>query len=91
MPTIDTQLDRIQKKLWDDREETTFTVLSIATEAARIFEKAGCPADFCLQSWSMGVMVFGGTNRLKWTAGDGFYPDRSYCTDSFLEAFDDAQ
>ncbi len=52
-----------------------------------VFERAGCPNDFCIQDIGR-CAVFGGTNRLIWSPGRSFYPDRSYCTPKFLEYWD---
>lgn len=41
--------------------------------------------DFCLQSSGGESLIFGGTNRLRWTARHGFVPDASYCTAGFIE------
>ncbi len=46
-----------------------------------------CPEDFCLQNMSGETIVFGGTNRLLWTARHGFRPDRSSCTEKFLRHY----
>jgi hypothetical protein len=57
-------------------------------EVMDIFEACGCPDDFCVQNAGGYVLVFGGTNRLCWSAKKGFYPDRSYCTKRFLASWD---
>ena len=76
---------RLDGQAWPVDEELRHGVVRRAQE---IFEGAGCPSDFCLQLATDEVLVFGGTNRLKWDAVAGFYPDRSYCTEKFLTAFD---
>lgn len=54
----------------------------VVDSASRYFEQ--CPEDFCLQSYSEDVIVFGGTNRVVWSIRRGFRVDRSYCTERFL-------
>lgn len=41
--------------------------------------------DFCVQAAFGECLVFGGTNRLIWSPRRGFYPDKSYCTERFIE------
>lgn len=51
------------------------------------FEKAGCPEDYCIQhSNGCGTVVFGGTNRLIWSAFRGWKIDKPYCSDAFIKA-----
>jgi len=87
----------LSKKLQDKitRIEENFDHTELQFMADAIFEAAACywlgldEDDFCLQSSGGGEMlVFGGTNRLRWTPWQGFQPDRSYCTPSFLANFD---
>jgi len=62
-------------------------VLSIAYEAEDIFIKCGVKDDFCIQAVGSEWIIFGGTNRLKWTAKWGFELQPSYCTLKFMRAF----
>lgn len=55
---------------------------SLVLAASRYFIE--CPDDFCLQFVGYRCIVFGGTNRLSWSAEKGFIPDRFHCTASFL-------
>jgi hypothetical protein len=65
------------------------TVGFIVYEAAfEIFNDAGCPQDFCVQYVSSNSVIFGSTNRVIWTPAKGFIPDRSYCTQKFLNYWD---
>ena len=59
-------------------------VLALVEEAYRIFERAGIPQDFCLQHVGLTNLVFGSTNRLLWSVQTGFVPDKSSCTEKFL-------
>jgi len=72
----------------DPFSENLQAVGTIVTKAAMdIFEKCGNLDDFCIQHVGQ-VAVFGGCNRLLFSPLNGFYPDRSYCTEKFLEAWD---
>lgn len=63
----------------------------IVLEAAHdIFCTCQAESDFCVQSTGGQTVVFGGTNRLIWTARGGFRPDRGYCTERFLALYDSA-
>jgi hypothetical protein len=53
--------------------------------AESLFENAGCPDDFCIQSVSSFSVVFGGVNRLIWSPIRGFRCDTSYCTQKFID------
>jgi hypothetical protein len=57
-------------------------IYSLVLAASRYFTE--CPDDFSLQAVGYRCVVFGGTNRLLWTAEKGFLPDRPYCTENFL-------
>lgn len=52
------------------------------------FDRCSSADDFCVQSVSGPVIVFGGTNRVRWHPDFGFQPDRWYCTQRFLDAWD---
>lgn len=83
------QIDAAGDKLAEG-DKMHLLMYSLCEAAADIFVKAGCPDDFCLQLANWDVLVFGGTNRLKWTPKHGFYPDRGYCSQKFLDSFDKA-
>lgn len=51
--------------------------------AGNIFEDCGAAQDFCLQSAGNRI-VFGGTNRLCFSARIGWHADEPYCTSRFL-------
>jgi hypothetical protein len=57
---------------------------SIVLEAERIFKLCGASDDFCFQHATNKTIVFGGTNRLIWSAKKGFRVDQSSCTSRFL-------
>jgi hypothetical protein len=63
-------------------------ISSIAYAAWCVFHHAGCDEDFCVQTVGWSCIVFGGRNRLQWSAQFGFHPLRDYCTESFLDAWD---
>jgi len=54
--------------------------------ALLIFEVCKAKEDFCIQDIG-GVAVFGGSNRLLFSAITGFRPDASYCSPRFLELY----
>lgn len=60
-------------------------VLSITEEAKRRFFECGAGGDFCIQHCTGESIVFGGTNRVTWTAKRGFVPDAYCCTKRFLK------
>ena len=62
-------------------------VLTIAEEAFRKFDDAGAADDFGLQYVGPGKIVFGRTNRVAWSASEGFVPDETYCTERFMQAW----
>lgn len=57
----------------------------VAEQAYDIFKQCGAMEDFCIQSVGSAA-VFGGTNRLVWSLAHGFVAERTYCTESFLDA-----
>lgn len=63
-------------------------IYGIISQASKFY--GCCPEDFCVQSacWYEGHAVFGGSNRMHWSAVRGFYPDTDYCTDKFLKQFE---
>jgi hypothetical protein len=72
---------KIAESVQDDWGEV---VWSIIDEAARRFAACGRADDFCLQCVSGVNLVFGGTNRVIWSAASGFRCDQSYCSEGFL-------
>jgi len=60
--------------------------LSISQAAAVYFDD--CLDDFCVQHVGTATIIFGGGNRLLWTAKAGFYPDKGYCSPEFLARFE---
>ena len=58
----------------------------IVEEAFGYWERANCAYDFCMQCASLGIVVFGGTNRLTWSYQHGFKIDKSYCSPNFLDS-----
>lgn len=70
-------------RLADLANDLMFRVLEAA---AAYWDGPGVdPTDFCVQLVSPDSVVFGGTNRLRWTPAHGFLPDPSYCSAAFLE------
>lgn len=59
-------------------------VADIVLNAAEFW--AECPGDFCVQYVGERI-VFGGTNRIVWSATYGFECDESYCTQKFIDHF----
>lgn len=58
----------------------------ILEEAETRFSTCGAESDFCVQHVGQNV-VFGGTNRLIWSAKHGWRPDRTSCTERFLAEY----
>lgn len=58
-------------------------VWSIIAEAQRRFVECNAAEDFCLQCTTSTVIVFGGTNRVVWSARLGYQLDLGYCTEEF--------
>jgi hypothetical protein len=77
--TIDTE--RMTEKLQDRWGEI---VLAIVDEAHRRFRAVGAETDFCIQHADMESIIFGGWNRVVWSAKSGYRPDESSCTALFL-------
>ena len=59
---------------------------SIVYNAMQYWVRGGDINDFCIQHVFEGGIIFGGTNRVKWTIEDGFTIDESYCTSKFIGA-----
>jgi len=77
LSTLVAKVDEISAQIEGD-----WLAYKVVTEASYYFRE--CPEDFCLQTVGSTV-VFGGTNRLIWSARSGFYCDPSYCSRNFLE------
>ena len=55
----------------------------IVNKAYEIFEKCGTIEDFCIQTKRLSTIVFGGSDRIRWTI-DGFEPIRTHCSTKFM-------
>ena len=91
--TMHRAFERAERKIDDlesNKHDMQGVVYQIAHAAFDVYEEAGCPNDFCIQSMDGFTtevpLIFGGTNRLLWTPWKGFVPDVSYCNDGFLDA-----
>ena len=82
---MEREIERATDALCRDAGYPALVADALAQAAARYFEE--CEDDFCVQDAGGEVLVFGGTNRLLWTPARGFYPDRSYCTENFLQHY----
>ena len=71
-----------------EQEHEIELVWSIADEAERRFRLCGRPDDFCFQSGSGLGLVFGGWNRIVWTARHGWQLSRSHCSPDFVLAWE---
>jgi len=61
----------------------------IVEAAYDIFDQCGSPDDFCIQHCDgCDCIIFGGLNRLIYRPMQGFWPDRSYCSQRFLSNWD---
>ena len=101
---FDSEEELIQARLWAkkarDYEEKKLIEMEqdaaycmdigelVFNQAQEIFIQCGTEEDFCVQDVGS-VAVFGGTNRLIFSPRKGFYPDKSYCTDRFIDLFND--
>jgi hypothetical protein len=83
------QVDEAADKIHTRNQDSFMIVATICQAAAKYFEH--CPRDFCLQHCDGERIIFGGTNRLIWTARSGFVPSDSHCTERFLANFDSLQ
>lgn len=79
----DTMIMRAHTTIMKKSEEIIF---NISYEAAKFWTQ--CPSDFCVQHVTETCIVFGGTNRVIWRPETGFYADKSYCTQEFLNHFE---
>ena len=77
MKNLETMVDRLYEK------HGVGFVESIVVYAKEYF--ADCLQDFCIQHVSYECIIFGGTNRLKWSVRKGFTVLEKYCTPSFIE------
>lgn len=69
---------------WGGRRNAHWT--RVFERAYAVFDAAGVPHDFCLQSASTGV-VFGGSNRLIWSlCSSSFRASEAHSSDRFIEA-----
>ena len=62
----------------------------VVQQAAEFFDSSrGGIEDFCIQHHAIydGVVVFGGTNRLQWSAKYGFRYSLTHCTERFIARF----
>jgi hypothetical protein len=71
-----------------DTETLTELGALLAEGAWEIFSNMGYKSDFCVQNVTATGAVFGGWNRLLWSAQHGFRPDYSYCTREFLDKWE---
>jgi len=78
--------EKISEKLLDSPSIGEL-VLTIVEEAFCKFDDAGAADDFGLQYVGPGKIVFGRTNRVSWSASEGFVPDETYCTEHFLRCW----
>jgi hypothetical protein len=72
-------------------EVHTEIVRTIVDQAKLLFEVCESPSDFCIQVMDEDHIIFGGLNRVKWTAKTGFVALRRSCTTRFLENWDNAR
>jgi hypothetical protein len=72
--------DEVFVGLSADKKDAVVAAILVAAE--EFFEV--CIQDFCIQTFGEERIVFGGHNRLIWTAKRGFFVDGAYCTDKFL-------
>ena len=84
-PNKSASIIELTEKIEDDWGEI---IWSIIDEAEALFKICHADSDFCIQNITGTNIVFGGTNRVIWSARSGFNPDRSYCTKRFLEKWD---
>jgi len=83
---------RVVEQLTDggkDKDAEFFAIILVETAAEFFALSPSMADDFGLQSGDLygGVVVFGGTNRLKWSLKHGFVADVSYCTERFLSRY----
>lgn len=80
--------EALQARAWQQAEWTgcsdARTAFCQLVLAAAVYWEGISVDDFCVQHVGDGSVVFGGTNRLRWTAATGFRPEPGYCTERFL-------
>lgn len=64
-------------------------VYCIVSEALTRFRLCESEYDFCIQHGGCSYIIFGGHNRVIWTASGGFREDRDFCSERFLELWDE--
>ncbi|RKZ94258.1 MAG: hypothetical protein DRQ46_10210 [Gammaproteobacteria bacterium] len=69
----------------DSDEELMLIGEIVVDHAENLFIHACVHTDFCIQEVG-NVVVFGGVNRLIWHPKHGFYCDKKYCTQNFMES-----
>ena len=60
-------------------------VESIIEQARQLFINCGAESDFCVQNTTFDIIMFGGLNRISWTAECGYHASRWHCTDRFIK------
>ncbi len=78
--------EALQGRIQQDQFFLTLLLESIAIGASEYFEN--CVDDFCLQFWQGESIIFGGTNRLWWSARRGYTPELEHCTQDFLTHYE---
>ena len=81
---IEGKIPDIAQKIGEDSNWVMFAYS--LTKAASIYF-VHCPDDFCIQHVGAEVVIFGGTNRLRWSPAHGFVPDPLYCTENFMVTY----
>lgn len=63
-------------------------VQAVVYEAYGYWQRAGCTEDFCLQHSDLfiGTIIFGSTNRVRWSMNSGFTMLTGLCTHKFYVA-----
>ena len=64
-----TQLTRDQQAWLDELGPLPELVVDLAKD---LWQHAGVPADFCLQHVTADAILFGSTNRVRWSVRHGF-------------------
>jgi hypothetical protein len=69
------------------REKSVYAIGEAVVDTAEaVFKEAGCPADYCIQQNDGDTVIFGSTNRLKWSVLSGWTIFRSSCNEKFAVA-----
>lgn len=69
------------------QDRAVLTFAAVVSAAASYWDGLD-PDDFCVQHVSDVGLIFGSSNRLRWSPETGFAPIRSSCTDRFLKNYD---